>query len=184
MFLVDSSDSVGATNFQTALNFVSSIVEEFSGKDSYNRFSLITFGSDVQIVFSLGRYTRFPILSNAIRHARYRPGNTNTAGALRTAEEISTRDLGDRSDAENIIFMLVDGNGNVNENDTLAAAEDLKNAGARIITLAINMQDYAEVSQIASGEQDVFRVNSYNDLPSILDDIILTTCKNGNEINE
>lgn len=179
---MDSSDSIGVKNYQTALNFIASVAEEFSGEGSHNRFSLLTFSDDVQIVFSLGRYTSLPILMNAIKFARYRPGNTNTAGAFRTVSEISVDALGDRHDAENIIFVITDGNGNVDEETTVDAAEYLKDNGARIIPIAVNMKDYSEMEQIASNSKDVFKVSSFNDLESILEDIVVTTCKNGNEI--
>ncbi|XP_060566778.1 uncharacterized protein LOC132725621 isoform X26 [Ruditapes philippinarum] len=181
-FLMDSSDSVGAKNYQTALNFIASIAEEFSGEGSYNRFSLMTFSDDVQIVFSLGRYTRLPVLMNAIKFARYRPGKTNTAAAFRTVSEISVDALGDRNDAENIIFVITDGDGNVDEETTVDAAKALKDDGARIIPIAVNMNDYTEIEQIASNRNDIFKVSTFNDLESILDDIVVTTCRNGNEI--
>ena len=181
-FVLDSSDSVGPENFKKALEFVSKITEEFSSKYSYNRFSLLTYSTDVQIVFSLGRYSTLPIILNAIKYTRYRPGNTNTAGALRTVQEISVGSLGDRRDAENIIFMIADGVGNINENDTIPAAEALKKEGTRIMAMGVNMEDLSEIENIASKPSDLFRVDSYSDLEGIFDDVIKATCVNGNVI--
>jgi Mg-chelatase subunit ChlD len=183
-FLLDSSDSVGNNNFQTALNFTASIVEEFSSKDSHNRFALLTYSTDVQIVFSLGRYDKLPVIKNAIKYTRYRPGNTNLAGAFRVVKEIAVNALGDRSDAEDIIFVIADGNGNVDDNLTVQSAEELKKGGARIIPIAVNMNDYKEMEQIASAKNDLFKVSNYNSLPSVLEDIVRTTCKNGNVIKK
>lgn len=179
-FLLDSSDSVGSDNFESALTFITSLIEEFSGKGSHNRFALITYSTDVQIVFSLGRYTRLPVIQNAVKYARYRPGNTNMVSAFETASEISVDVLGDRFDAENIIFVIADGNGNVDERKTVQAAQDLKDKGARIIPIAVNMRDHSEMEQIASRKKDVFKVNTFSKLQSVLEDVIATTCKNGN----
>lgn len=120
---------------------------------------------------------------NAIKFARYRPGNTNTAAAFRTVSEIAVDVLGDRYDAENIIFLIADGNGNIDESTTVSEAQSLKDKGARIIPIAVNMEDYSEIEQIASNRNDIFKVNDFSNLGSILEDVILTTCKNGNEIN-
>lgn len=175
-FLLDSSDSVGSENFDTALKFVNVLIEEFSGSDNYNRFSLLTYSTEVQIVFSLGRYKDLPIIQNAVRYTRYRPGNTNTADALRVVEEISVDALGDRHDAQNIVFVITDGKSNVKANDTIPVAESLKKAGARIIPIAINMDDYSEVNQIATNSTDVFKVSSYDGLNYILESVIKKTC--------
>jgi len=179
-FLVDSS--VGPQNFEAAKEFVSSIIEEFSSKDSHNRFALLTYSDEVQIVFSLGRYRDLAVYQNAVKYARYRPGNTNVAGALRVVDELSAEDLGDRHDAENIVYVITDGNGNVNEEDTVLAADELKTKGARIIPIAVNMKDYTEVESIASSRSEVFKPPSYSTLDTILDGIVKTTCKNGNVI--
>ena len=184
MFLLDSSDSVGEANFKLALKFIYEIVEEFSSKDSYNRFALITFSDEVQIVFSLGRYNELGIIRNAVKYARYRPGSTNTAGALRVAEEISTSSYGDRYDAENIVFVITDGQSNVKEYDTIPAAQAVKDMGARIITIGVNVNDMTEINRIASSEDDVYRVGAFANLEDIKEDILARSCKNGKEVDE
>ena len=184
MFLLDSSDSVGEANFKLALKFIYEIIEEFSSKDSYNRFALITFSDEVQIVFSLGRYNELGIIRNAVKYARYRPGSTNTAGALRVAEEISTSSYGDRYDAENIVFVITDGQSNVKEYDTIPAAQAVKDMGARIITIGVNVNDMTEINRIASSEDDVYRVGAFANLEDIKEDILARSCKNGKEVDE
>lgn len=184
MFLLDSSDSVGEANFKSALKFIYGIIEEFSGKDSFNRFALITFSDEVQIVFSLGRYNDLKIIKNAVKYTRYRPGSTNTADALSVASEISTSTYGDRYDAENIVFLITDGQSNVREHNTIPAADALKSAGARIITIGVNLNDMTEVEGIASSENDVYRVGSFSNLQDIKEDILARSCKNGEELKE
>lgn len=178
-FLLDSSDSVGSQNFDTALKFVNILIDEFGQEENYNRFSLITYSTDVQIVFSLGRYKDLPIMQNAVKYARYRPGNTNTADALRVVEEISVDSLGDRNDAHNIVFVITDGTSNVNEEETIPVAESVKKAGATIIPIAINMGNYTEVEQMASRKRDIFRISNYDELDDILESVIKITCANG-----
>ena len=175
-FLLDSSDSVGSDNFATALKFINVLIGEFSGEESYNRFSLITFSTDVQIVFSLGRYRDIRIIQNAVKYARYRPGNTNTANALKVVEEIAVDALGDRHDAQNVVFVITDGNSNVNEDETIPAVEVLKKNGARIIPIAVNMQDYSEVEQLATNAADIYKIDSFDDLNGILENVIQNTC--------
>lgn len=184
MFLLDSSDSVGEANFKQALKFIYEIIEELSTKGSYNRFALITFSDEVQIVFSLGRYNDFKIIQNAVKYTRYRPGSTNTADALRVAEEISVPSYGDRKDAENIVFLITDGESNVREHDTIPAAQAVKGLGARIITIGVNLNNMTEVEAIASSKDDVYRVGSFPDLEGIKEDILARSCKTAEELRK
>ena len=184
MFLLDSSGSVGETNYKEALRFINAIIEEFSAKDSYNRFALITFSDDVQIVFSLGRYEDLKIIKNAVKYTRYRPGSTNTADALRVVEEISTPALGDRYDAENIVYLITDGISDVKEHDTIPAAEAVKATGARIITIGVNLNNVTEIERIASSENDVYRVGAFSNIMDIKEDLLARSCSNGEELEE
>ena len=182
MFLLDSSDSVGEANFKSALKFIYEIIEEFSSKDTFNRFALVTFSDEVQIVFSFGRYNDLRIIKNAVKYTRYRPGSTNTAGALSVAQEISTSTYGDRYDAENIVFLITDGQSNVREYDTIPQADALKKTGARVVSIGVNLNDMTEVERIASNENDVYRVGSFSNLEDIKADILARLCKNGEEL--
>ena len=98
------------------------------------------------------------------------------------AGEISISELGDRRDAENIVYLITDGVSNINEGDTIQAAQDLKDGGARIITIGINMDNYSGLERMASAETDVFRMSSFNDLENEIENVVRTTCRNGNEI--
>ena len=183
-FLLDSSDSVGEANYKESLMFINSMIEDFSIKDSYNRFSLITFADDVQIVFSLGRYNDLRIIQSAVEYTRYRPGSTNTADALRVVQEISTPVLGDRYDAENIVFLITDGVSDVKEDDTIPAADAVKALGARIITIGVDMDDMSEVEAIASSEHDVYTVGLFKNLMDIKEDLLTRSCSNGEKSEE
>ncbi|KAK3599021.1 hypothetical protein CHS0354_012500 [Potamilus streckersoni] len=180
IFVLDSSSSVGEENFELALEFVSSVVEELSRGGSDNRYAMITFSNDVQIVFSLGRYSSAGIVLNAIKYTRYRPGSTNTAGGLRTVLEISSPEYGDRKDVDNIVMLVADGQSNVNTQDTIPAADDLKKTGAKIITIGVGLSNYNELESISSGSENVYKVNTYNLLGDVKADILENSCS-GNE---
>ncbi|KAL3854733.1 hypothetical protein ACJMK2_013983 [Sinanodonta woodiana] len=176
IFVLDSSSSVGEENFELALEFVSSVVEELSRGGSDNRYAMITFSNDVQLVFSLGRYSSAGTILNAIKYTRYRPGSTNTAGGLRTALEISSPEYGDRKDVDNIVILVADGQSNVNTEDTIPAADDLKKTGAKIITIGVGLSNYQELESIGSGAENVYKVTTYNVLGDVKADILENSC--------
>jgi len=181
VFVLDSSASVGEENYKTMVNFVKALVEELAGASSNNRFGLITYSTNVRLVFSLGRYTSAAMIGHAVSHSRYTPGSTNTAGGLRTALDILTNSYGGRRDAEDIVILITDGKSNVNEDDTIPSANDLKNGGARILTIAVGMSDYTEINQIASSPDAIFKVNGYHVLHEVKHDILESSCNGHKE---
>lgn len=178
VFVLDSSSSVGKNNYQTMLDFVKALVEELAGASFNNRFGMIVYSTEVRLIFSLGRYRDAATIGNAVGGTRYYPGSTNTASGLRTALEILTNAYGARRDADDVVILITDGYSNVNSHDTIPAAEELKSTGARVLTIAVGLSDYSEVSQIASTPEDVFKVSSYNVLHDIKHDILDSSCSN------
>lgn len=158
------------------IKFVQALVEELSGASYKNRFALITFSTNVRLVFSFGRYRELRVINHVLSHTRYTPGSTNTAGGLATALDIFKPQYGARNDAEDIVILITDGESNMHKEDTIPNAAALKEMGARILALGIGLSDYSEISQIASEETDVFRVDTFSELSSIKSSILSRSC--------
>lgn len=177
IFVLDSSSSIGKDNFQYVLDFVRALVEEIGGTSKEHRFGLITFSTEVNLVFSLGRYRNVNDISKAVSSTRYTAGSTNTAGGLRTAWEVFNSGLGGRQSAEDIVILITDGQSNLNSDDTIKAADDLKNHGVKIVSIGIAMKDTDEIIAIASSDDDVFQASDFKSLLEIRQDISENSCK-------
>jgi collagen type VI alpha len=176
-FILDTSASVGYSNFDIMLKFVSGVIKDLSGYGTDNKFALITFSSKVQTVFSFNRYDRAEDIMTAVETTVYKEGATYTSGALRQAIQMYTPEFGDRPNAQNLVILFTDGLSNINFPDTIPAANDLKTiSGAKITCIGIALQDNDEVNSIASSKKDVYEVGSFSEIKTVKNLLMQRTC--------
>jgi collagen type VI alpha len=175
-FILDASASVGPTNFELMLTYVSSIVKDLTIYGQDHRFSAITYSTEVKTIFGFNRYNTVQQVLEAILTTPYTSGSTNTAGGLREAIGLFQPGFGERPTAKNVAILLTDGQSNVNYWDTVPAATDLKSKNVKIISVGINLQSTEEIYNISSSHNDVYRVTSYNTLKEIEHNLIENTC--------
>ena len=69
---------------------------------------------------------------------RYEGGKTNTMAALRRIrQEMLTSARGDRSDVTNYLFVITDGNSNIEPEATVREATQLRREGSYIVTVSV-----------------------------------------------
>ena len=69
---------------------------------------------------------------------RYEGGKTNTMAALRRIrQEMLTSARGDRSDVTNYLFVITDGNSNIEPEATVREATRLRREGSYIVTVSV-----------------------------------------------
>lgn len=178
-FVLDASNSVGHQNFQLQLDFIASIVKEMSSTSNDHRFSLIVYATGVSTIFSFNRYSQMDDILTAIKSTKYIMGSTNTAGGLRQAWQMFQPGFGSRRDATDIVLLLTDGESNINFQDTIPAAEDLKKDGVRVIGIGIGLKKFDELNAIASSTSDVYKVQSSAELMEIQHSLKQATCSMG-----
>ena len=100
VFLADSSGSINDLNFRHIIRFVDNLTSYFDVDAGRQRVALITFSDNAHIEFHLNKYNKMEPLREAIRSAPYNYGSTNTAEALRTVNNIFTKNRGDRADVQ------------------------------------------------------------------------------------
>lgn len=138
-FVIDSSVSVGPHNFGLIRNFSSSVIEKLYQISRNNKFAIITFNSEANVAFSLGRNSDLNGLKSAIAGIRYKPGGTNTALALRTAYGLLQNDYGARRSAQDVVILVTDEASNIDAQETLPAAKELKDAGTHVIAIGMDL---------------------------------------------
>lgn len=118
----------------------------------------------------------------AVGAISYMGGNTNTSGGLRTVRQqqfIPSR--GDRTGVENILFIITDGESNIDQHLTIFEAEQAKSVGMRIfgigITNAINRDELRLISSPPQLEgRNWWITASYQTLSAIADTLLRETC--------
>ena len=162
---MDSSGSVGYSNFQVMKDFVYEIVDSFEiGSDSV-RVGVMSFASSYVFHFYLNTYTtKFQVLS-AVSGLSYNSGGTNTAAALNAVRTIGfTESNGARpvsTGIPRIAIVITDGYSNSYSN-TVAAATALHNAGIIGFAIGISGANTNELNAIASESSYVAFISSFN----------------------
>lgn len=108
VFVLDSSTSVGASNFALLKEFVKDMIDFTDIDSGAVRVGLVIYSTDVLVEFYLDEYITKADVKNAIDRLSYITGTTNTAEALmRMYGHVYSPTRGDRGDAENIGVTVI-----------------------------------------------------------------------------
>jgi collagen type VI alpha len=182
VFALDSSGSIGRVNFQKQVDFVKEVVYGLN-LDQDTRVGLLTFATSPNARFYMNEYsTRMDVL-NALA-LFYTGGTTNTASAINMMrEEYFVSNLGDRSNVDNIGVVMTDGRSN-DEVATWTEAMAARAGGIQMLGVGVGQGvKMFEMEGIASAPvaNNILRVDTYDQLSTISDQLISAIC---NEVNE
>ncbi|XP_063431174.1 collagen alpha-1(XXI) chain-like [Mytilus trossulus] len=154
VFLLDMSGSVGRSNFQTMLNTVASITDNFYIGPYNTQIGVDVFSTSVKTSIKLKDYNNRYYLKRAIKKIKYEGGLTNTYHGLNHMRYNSfSYGYGHRYNVPRIAIVLTDGKSQ-HKSQTLNAATSLKNTGVKIFAVGIGSGvDWSEVHGIASSSR-------------------------------
>ena len=82
VFLLDRSGSVGLTNHNIALNFISNVISFFTIGSNSSRVGMAAYSSSSAIQFDLDDHATSQALVNGVSRVVFTGGSTNTPSAL------------------------------------------------------------------------------------------------------
>ncbi|XP_053499164.1 collagen alpha-1(XX) chain [Ictalurus furcatus] len=176
VLLVDGSWSIGRTNFKKVREFLEGLVTPFRIGPYGVQIALSQYSGDPRTEWQLNNFTSKEQLLDAVRNFRYKGGNTFTGQALiHVLEENLKEEVGARSDTPQFLLLLTDGK---SQDDAIAAASRLKNAGVEIIAVGVKNADEAELKQVASEplELNVYNVNDFPLLSKLVGRLVRILC--------
>ncbi|WAR18708.1 CO6A3-like protein [Mya arenaria] len=175
VFLLDSSSSEGAANFQMQLDFMTDFVRQFDIGPSDVQVGLTTFSSSAHnefyfnAILSPHSHRDKTSLIAAIQSVRFRGGTTATDQALRNARYYQFASYhGARPNATRIVIVLTDGQ-STDTGATIAEARSLKTQShATVIAIGIgsNVNQF-ELNNVATDRNHVFTVGSFSILHTL-----------------
>ncbi|KAL3865526.1 hypothetical protein ACJMK2_042902 [Sinanodonta woodiana] len=181
MFVLDSSSSVGSSNFIKMKLFVKQIIRFFSVDLNYTRIGVMTFSNEPKIWFGLDAYATEKEIFQAIDNITYLEGGTYTEHALETLrmEGFAHERPGDM--APNIAIIITDGFSHYPE-ATQIQAEGLRRHGVTLFAIGIgNSTDKAELEGIAStddvGHKLAYQVDTFDGLKRLESVVAYATCE-------
>ena len=107
---MDSSSSIGSTDFTKQKDFVKNMVRQFTIGPNDAQISVVSFSDSVFDEFKLNKYSSKTQILGAIANIRYHTGTTATDLALSHVTSTSFMPTnGARPDASKIVIVLTDG---------------------------------------------------------------------------
>lgn len=177
VFVLDDSGSVGSVNFRHALDFVKNVVNQIEVGPTKAQVGFLAYSTHPQVGWYLNKYYNKVGLLNAISQVHYYGGVTHTSEAIEAVRtQILTSQKGDRPSAENVVIVLTDGQSN-NHIDTIREANKLHMVSQDVISIVIGTGiNLKELNAIATDSHHVFDLRSYNNLSSILAQLMQIIC--------
>ncbi|XP_035238120.1 collagen alpha-1(XX) chain [Anguilla anguilla] len=176
VLLVDGSWSIGRTNFKRVRDFLEGLVTPFNIGSNRVQIALSQYSGDPRTEWQLNNFTSRDQLLEAVRNFRYKGGNTFTGQALmHVLEQNLKEESGARPDTPRFLILLTDGK---SQDDAIAAANKLKNAGVELIAVGVKNADEAELRQVASEplELNVYNVNDFPLLSKLVGRLVRILC--------
>ncbi|XP_078315734.1 collagen alpha-6(VI) chain-like isoform X2 [Crassostrea virginica] len=180
MFLLDSSASEGASNFQHQLEFVQNFTDKFDIGPDAVQIGLATFSTKPHGHFWLDTYQNKSDLINATGYVPYIPGSTFTDLGLQFAlNESFTTSHGARDPSvPKILVVLTDGQ-STDSMATALMADQLHRAGIKVVTIGIGQNvRKSELTVIATDRNHVFTADDFKSLATLQKDLQMETCRN------
>lgn len=180
MFVIDTSGSIGSSNFQLIREFTANITTELINNSPRSAVGLILFSSSAHIEFDLQTYASLNTLLSAINQLPYDNGpSTETDEALTlllSAAQNGTLRL--RSDSIKVAIVVTDGRSG-NYSATLSAAAALHAANIFIVyAVGVGAAYVKELQAIASSPESVTLASSFDrdTLQQLQDRFSLQSC--------
>ena len=157
LFLMDSSGSIGSSNYAIMKDFVADVLVTFNVTQN-SRIGIITFDSFPTTIVPLSPVSDANGLATTVRGISYSGGGTRTDLALNATLDVLTDENNIR-----IGILLTDGQSN-RPNLTLIAAAAVHAAGIEMYTFGIGNTNPAELEAIASEPHAdySFYISSFN----------------------
>ncbi|CAF0820290.1 unnamed protein product [Brachionus calyciflorus] len=178
VLVVDSSGSIGASNFQLARDALAKMVNDLDISPTKCNVGIVNYSYLVESVSSLvGVDQEKRTLINKIKNLPYLDQATATGNALETANVIFNRFR--RTLTPRVLVLFTDGFSNVGS-DIYRAAQALKNSKVSIYSVGIgNGINRKELEDIAEKPVSTYvkLLSDYTDLLKSINEITIQTCK-------
>jgi len=159
----DVSGSMGGSALSSLKTAASSFVGNLSSPDEAAAISFSTSASTDQELT-----TNYPLVQNAINNYTASGGTSIAAGIIEGEDEL-LNGTNATPGASKVMILLSDGQSD--ETAAINAANDAKNNGIRIFTIALGSADTSLLESVASSPDDAFVAPDPADLDTVYDEI-------------
>ncbi|CAL1530595.1 unnamed protein product [Lymnaea stagnalis] len=177
IYVLDSSGSIGPNNYKKQINFTIDLASNFKIGPSNVLVGAVIFSHLAQKYFDLKDNPSLAELRRVLSATPYMNYTTKTDQALDLVASAGmfNANAGGRSNSKKIVIVITDG---LSDNPTLTkeAATRLKSQGVTILAVGIGAAQDAELQNIASGSQNVFKATNFDALKQIVASVTQRAC--------
>ncbi|XP_078377290.1 cuticlin-6-like [Oculina patagonica] len=172
-FIIDSSGSIGATNYQNQKNFVKAVAKSFGIAPGKSRAAMVLFGTSASVQARFGQYATMEEFGRAVDALPYdESGSTRIDKALDVvATEIFPAA---RADVPKIALLITDGvqTQTADAKGLKEASEPLPRAGVHVLAVGIGSGvDTNQLRLVTESDEDVMVASDFQDLLLKVDNI-------------
>ncbi|XP_078377848.1 cuticlin-6-like [Oculina patagonica] len=172
-FIIDSSGSIGATNYQYQKNFVKAVAKSFGVAPGKSRAAMVLFGTSAAVQARFGQYTTMEEFGRAVDALPYdESGSTRIDKALDVAATEIFPEA--RADVPKIAVLITDGvqTQTADAKGLKEASEPLPRAGVHVLAVGIGSGvDTNQLRLVTESDDDVMVASDFQDLLLKVDNI-------------
>ncbi|KAM9723785.1 collagen alpha-6(VI) chain [Menidia menidia] len=177
VFLVDSSTSIGLSNFQEIKKFLRTVISSLNiGKDQV-QVGLAQYSDRTFQEFLLRDFGDRQALLERVDRLQYRTGNTLTGAAIDfLRSQYFTAAAGSRAaDARvpQIAVIITDGE---SQDEVQRPAEELRRLGVLLLGIAVGQASLRQLETIVTHQSDLYRITDYQALQTLTAKVLTTVC--------
>ncbi|KAM3821045.1 collagen alpha-6(VI) chain-like [Vipera latastei] len=177
VFIIDSSTSIGETNYALMRNFIIGIVNKSYVGINHAQFGAIKYSNDPKIMFKLNTYSKKSDIIQFIQNDVLLEGTTYTAKALQLSKGLLTKENGSRlhQGVPQVLMVITDGESHDREKlDSIS--NELRKKGTIIYAIGIKDAKPEELEIMAGSKSNWFYMSSFEGLKNISTDLSNQLC--------
>ncbi|KAH9510210.1 hypothetical protein Btru_043777 [Bulinus truncatus] len=181
VIIVDTSTSVGESNFILSLDFIRNILRPLPiGPDSV-RVALLRYSSDVEVVSYMNDHMSKDEKIQAVSYINYTKGFTYTDKVLNeTRTNVLVPEKADRQDVKDLVILITDGQSTRRRRTLREAAELKRKKKLQLFTIGVTKEiDEVELKNISSSTDMFLNIETFTDLNNYLGIITPIVCSGG-----
>ncbi|XP_062980913.1 collagen alpha-6(VI) chain-like [Elgaria multicarinata webbii] len=168
VFVIDSSGSIGDTDYKLMKDFMIGIVNKSDVGEDYVQFGAMKYSDNPQTLFHLNTHSKKSAVIDAIQHDAHLGGNTYTAEALQHSEGLFTAVHGSRKrkGVPQVLMIITDGDSHDKEH-LHKISQKLRDNGIIIYAIGIKGAKSDELLTMAGSKEYMFYVDEFDGLQNI-----------------
>ncbi|XP_063309185.1 collagen alpha-6(VI) chain [Pelobates fuscus] len=173
IFLVDSSESIGQTNYDKMKTFMKHVVNKTEVGQHKVQFGVVLFSDSPKLEFQLNSYSTLPPIMDSIDKITYIGETTYTGKALEYVSQYFTVAKGARPKVKKFLILITDG---VAHDEVKTPAESLRNSGVDIFSIGVFGANKTQLEEISGRDERVSYLETFDALKTIEDELVFGLC--------